>query len=305
MIYKYLSDNDYSVIGYSINKYNNYSSSDISSFSIEILSGTLDNFNTTFNVDLEETNSNGLYKRLVYDSTRKLYYETESNHVGYIHRIDTKSVPYIKRKLHDKIKVISIPHLIFGEKIVQNSFKLTLYTDKQYTIIDDGNYNLYDINDSSSFASGLLPQVGNIFYESGIVVLTSTGSYSGSDTGSYIDSINNFTLEFSGSHKIYEMEVICNILESEFNYTTNPTSMISESSSLYIPLFSHSGSFIGTSSYGQEPTTMSYSELDFRPYISGIGLYNHNDDLLAIAKFPRPIKKENYLDQAFIIKLDL
>lgn len=443
-MYKFLSENDTSITDYQIYRYNNYSSSNISSVDIKALDGTLVEFDTTFNSGSDSKNSDGSYKRFVYDTIRQLYYETQSNYVGTIPTtIHRDSIQYIKRKLHNEIKVISIPHLVFGDSIVRNSFKLstinatgelvyngtfvgldgwdwwemggsadfsyqspgvrvyknyssyfyasgsltsalipykrytlsydilsitgdaplrmeiggqeihstdgqsvgnvtvdftapssseqllsligftafgiedgTYYTDitidnlsitrtEEHVIVDDGNYNLYDLADSSSYASGLLPQVGNIFYESGFIVLTNTGSYSGSDTGSYLDTISNFTLEFSGSQTIYEMEVICNIEESEYNYTTNPTAMINQSMSIYDPIFIHSGSFIGTSSYGSGPVTMSYAELDFRPYITGIGLYNDNNEMMAVAKFPRPVKKENYLDQGFILKIDM
>ena len=300
-MYKYLSENDTSIVDYKLYRYNNYSSSNASVFGIKILTGSLVDYDVTF-TSSSDRNSDGTYKRLVYDTIRQLYYATGS----VIPSIDPESIQYIQKEMHNEIRVISIPHLVFGEKIKPKSVKFTGYSGSDsYTIVDDGHYNLYDTADSASFATGSLPQVGNIFYESGMMILTSTGSYAGSDTGSYLDTSTNFVLEFSGSNTIYEFETICNIEESEFNYTNNVTAFLNQSGSEYDPIFTHSGSFIGTASFGGGPVTMSYADLDFRPYITGIGLYNDDDELVAVAKFPRPVKKENYLDQAFILKFDL
>lgn len=180
---------------------------------------------------------------------------------------------------------------------------LMLYRISEYNIIDDKYCNLYNSTYSSSFAIGSDHQIGNVFYDSGIIVLSNTGSYSTTED-SFSEVLNEYTLEFSGSHTIYELEVVCNVKENELNYTQNPTALISGSAS-FIPLLSHSGSFIGTASYGESPTTMSYSDLDARPFITTIGLYNDTDDLIAVGKFARPIQKENYLDMGFIVKIDL
>lgn len=180
---------------------------------------------------------------------------------------------------------------------------LTLYRISEYNIIDDKNCNLYNSTYSASFATGSTPQIGNVFYDSGIIILTNTGSYS-TNEDSFSEVLTDYTLEFSGSHTIYELEAVCNVKENELNYTQNPTALISGSVSL-IPLFTHSGSFIGTASYGEGPTTMSYADLDARPFITTIGLYNDSDELIAVGKFARPIQKENYLDMGFIVKLDL
>jgi len=427
-MYKFLSENDVSVIDYQVYRYNNYSSSDIGNVDIKLLSGSLIDFDTTFNPNLATQNADDSYKRLVYDTIRQLYYETQSSHVGYIPGIDINSTTVIRRELADELRVISIPHLVFGEKIKPKSLILTTtlseytssfnllkngqfdnwtgdvvddwsthaltsthiyktdnginlsgnniitpyitqnleifsssqsisydiysisddvlvldpdwnlisiitttgaYTQSFYsdnpgiyfwgstaicnfeignitikelasditrTLIDDGHYNIYDISHSASFAYTSASQVGNIFYESGMLTLTNESYYSGFNGG--------FNLEFSGSQTIYELEAICNIEESEFNYPNNPTAFTDYSLGTYLPLFTDSGSYVGTNDDG-ELVTQSYSNLDFRPYITSLGLYNDKFDLVAVAKFPRGIPKENYLDMAFRVVVDL
>lgn len=316
-MYKPLSPNDISLRGFQVFKAWDFTDTDASGSGIKVLSGSYVPRTTEFNSGSAEQNFDGSYKRLVYDTINHLYYNSASADViiasnsesfwtrPYDPLIDYDKLPYFRKNLHTEMRVFDIPQKIYGERIKPKSVKIVATSGSNtHTLVDDGNYNLYDLADSASYATGTLPPVGNVFYESGLIVLTSTGSYPGSDTGSYLELTNDYTLEFSGSHTIYELEVICNVKEDELNFTQNPTAFYSGSIS-YIPLFSQSGSFIGTSSWGSGPSTMSYAELDFRPFVTTIGLYNDEDDLIAVAKFGRPIQKENYLDQAFIVKMDL
>ena len=85
------------------------------------------------------------------------------------------------RKLHGSLTAITVPREFYGEKINPGSIELTDDSaDSTFTIMDDRKGNLYDNNFSSSFAqrsasaNGSGSQVGNIFYEHGILVFTDT-----------------------------------------------------------------------------------------------------------------------------------
>jgi hypothetical protein len=41
-----------------------------------------------------------------------------------------------------------------------------------------------------------------------------------------------------------------------------------------------------------------------RPYITTLGLYNSNNELLAVAKVSNPIQRTNDIAQTFVIKFD-
>jgi len=47
------------------------------------------------------------------------------------------------------------------------------------------------------------------------------------------------------------------------------------------------------------------SHSDFHTYVTSIGLYNDNDELLAVSKLAKPIKKSKKYDMAFTIRFDL
>ena len=85
------------------------------------------------------------------------------------------------RKLHGTCTAITVPRELYGEKVNPGSIKLTDDSaDSTFTIMDDRKGNLYDNNFSSSFAqrsasaNGSGSQVGNIFYEHGLLVFTDT-----------------------------------------------------------------------------------------------------------------------------------
>lgn len=82
-----------------------------------------------------------------------------------------------------------------------------------------GSVYVYNLNNYETN-----PLIGNIFYKNGYFVLTNTSSnyyniFTG--TGSY-----GFNLNYKGSHTIYEHEHLVSIRPGEFNYSTNPTSLI-------------------------------------------------------------------------------
>jgi hypothetical protein len=74
---------------------------------------------------------------------------------------------YIPTGSGDLIAVINISPSIFGEQISTNTFNLRPIIGIEYNIIDDGNGNLIDIQNSNV-------HVGNIIYSQGLAIITNT-----------------------------------------------------------------------------------------------------------------------------------
>ena len=175
----------------------------------------------------------------------------------------------VSRSLEDSICVVNIPHRVFGERIKPTSVYLS-DENLGYVYIDDGNYNLY-----ISGTDNPRVLVGNVFYESGHIVI-STSSY-------YELATHNFELYFQGTQTITEYEIICTALESEFNNTLNPSAQ-EPGTNKYIPLFSSS---------------------EIPPLVTAIGLYNDHNELVMVGKLGAPFKRDYDLDTTFIIRLDV
>jgi hypothetical protein len=115
----------------------------------------------------------------------------------------------------------------------------------------------------------------------------------------------SFTLSFKNEHFIYENEVRCVVKESEFNLSYNPT-LISGSQPYIVSGsqgYTLTGSLNGTlKSFATGSALPSGSY--FTPYATAIGLYNDNNELLAVAKFGKPILMSPYTDMTFVVKYD-
>ncbi len=97
--------------------------------------------------------------------------------------------------------------------------------------------------------------------------------------------LGNFTLSFKNEHVIEENEIRCLINESDFNLSYNPT----------IVTGSYIGGVVKDFATGSEFTT----------YTTQIGLYNDNNELLAVAKFSKPILISPDTDMTFVVKYDV
>jgi hypothetical protein len=188
-----------------------------------------------------------------------------------------------------EIGVISIPAGLFGNYIQPGTFKLTADSG---SIHDDGEGNL--IFDAQN------KLCGNIFYEHGIAVITSdtdptNDGYGFADYGLAVygltDAIiaqnfitsSNITCSFSSSFTIYETQYKCTIGENEYNFSLNPSVI--------------SGSTDGTP---YDFITGSY----FNPYVTTVGLYDENQNLLAVGKLAQPLPTSPTTDTTILINID-
>lgn len=111
--------------------------------------------------------------------------------------------------------------------------------------------------------------IGNIFYDQGIIVRTD------GNVASRID--------FTGSYTVYATQYKCTVSPNEFNYSLNPT-LLSGSNTQY--------------------DLSVVDSTEFMPYVTTIGLYNENQELMMVAKLAQPVKLNPYTDTNFIIRID-
>ena len=145
------------------------------------------------------------------------------------------------------------------------------------------NKALTDIQVTNHYTSGNgSPYIGNVFYKNGFITITHPKYINALDTTG--DGIIN-TLQFQGSHQIYEHEYQCTIGEHEYNNTTNI-----------------SARKIG--SIREEEMAGFQTSSAFKPYVTTIGLYNENNELLVVGKLASPIRMSNETDTTFVVRWD-
>ena len=170
-----------------------------------------------------------------------------------------------------------------------------------YSLTSTNIYNHFLQKNSS-------PYLGNIFYSHGLINVTHPSyisQYGVLGIGSMDIDNNNiiepiFTvggivtsnvnwlvnIKFQGSHLIYENEYKCTIDEFEFNNTLNPTARENKSP--------------------QEENIANFATGSlFKPYITTIGLYNKNNELLVVGKLGQPVRTSNETDTTLVVRWDI
>jgi len=217
------------------------------------------------------------------------------------------------------IYIISVKRNRFRESIKEGSFNLSLksgsYTlnltdnsnesnitsfignNKYYTIVSGSNGSMASGSTISGTVSG---SYGFLFPDKGLIILNAralslpTGSnginlqtLSGSTTNvtnnctrlyQYIQAGSNFKL--SSKETISSQYITARIPYRELNHTTNPSIIDNNGNVLYKTLIDNPEVFVTT-----------------------VGLYNDTNDLLAVAKLSKPIKKSFIKDLQLKIKL--
>jgi hypothetical protein len=270
---------------------------DISPIFAENPSGTL------IDLDIDEV-SNGFNKKVVYASIKSQFYNNPATaslltEVG--RRISYASTN--ERILEDDIAVFSIPQIYYGEGIKPGTVVLE---DEQLgrTYTDDGYSNLKYGNQIK----------GNIFYDRGLVVVAKD-IVSGS-------VLSQFTLNFRSTKTIYENEIFISVLENEFNFSQNPTAVnetdgVVNTYTVQRPGSIRPGDLVNKSFYNAGTKIINtefnnyedYVSLDptgsfLAPYITTIGLYDNELNMVAVAKLPQPIKSTPDYPINFIIRFD-
>lgn len=274
------------------------------------------NITSSFNLSSSITGefTTGSYQQLLYSSVEKLYYSNfissskgdeatlyiNNNGVEVqVNNLQPRYENYLQSTLlperffptgsNDEVGIISIPTTLYGDQIRPKSFYLT---SPSGSLTDDGEGNIY----LNSLTSSI---VGNIIYSHGLIILTTenytipsyynTASYGSSlysSTIGILDSIINvqaITMSFQSTYTIYETQYKCTVRESEFNFSLNPT-LLSGSTNERIYDFATGSAFA--------------------PYVSTIGLYNENQELLMVAKLSQPLPSSPTNDLNIVINID-
>jgi hypothetical protein len=173
-------------------------------------------------------------------------------------------------------------------------------------------------------------KMGNVFYNQGLIVLTRNSA----------DLLKtDWELDYKSTETIYEHEYLLIANEDEFNISQNPSAIV-EVGRVNEYITGSDGKIYKTTTkpgvkYIKKKSILETGEiLDYRigssvsqntfagfehydlsgsvdstgsfltPFITTIGLYDDNCDLVAVAKLPRPIKSEPDIPVNFIVRFD-
>jgi len=293
-IYKQFLAQDIIITPFKVNKNFVFNGGDAfidSNVGIDRLIGT--NITGTFELNDPQTGQfyTSSYQRLVYNSIKTLYYsnfisssigdeavrtvvdngvilEINNNQPRFYNYLQSTltSSRYFPTGSGAQIGVISIPSTLFGEGIQPKTFQIV--SNGGDDLSDDGEGNL--LYNSSTVC-------GAVIYSHGLITITNPTLLN-----SFITR-NDVTMSFNSIYTIHETQYKCTIRESEFNYSYNKSLL--------------TGSYFDTV---KDFVTSSY----FNPYITTVGLYNDQQQLLAIAKLAQPLPTSRTTDCNIVINID-
>ena len=148
-----------------------------------------------------------------------------------------------------------------------------------------------------------------MFYSHGIITITRD-----TDTARIGMLDEDWQLNYQSTNTIYENEILLVVDEDEFNTSTNPSAV----NFVNLQNVEYTTSFEGTkrtSKYDAatiKPEFLAYeysSSVDqtgsfIAPYVTTIGLYDENMDMVAVAKLATPIKSTPDLPVNFLVRID-
>lgn len=165
----------------------------------------------------------------------------------------------------DTIRVLSIPRSLFGDSIRPGSFDSLYYQDR------NGDGNIVKKSDDS--------HAGNIIYGAGLVISDDSNIY------------QNPT--WDSSYTLYETQYKCTVEASEFNFSMNP-SLLSSSINGQAKIRESGSAFYADYVTGS----------DFTPFVTTVGLYNDNKELMAVGKLAQPLALSQHVDTTILINID-
>ena len=221
---------------------------------------------------------------------------------------------------HTACYFLNFARLLTKDEIKKGSFSISYKASGSWTTADSaapgsGSHTLTDSGAENSFKVnspageyGILKnaagnQKGLIFYQAGMIAMTSSimsgsttfktgsairsGSFAELYTSGTIDEIaSNFRrrlikLSFNNTTELNSSIYFCRVNHNNFNYSSNPT-------------YVSSSKIVVKNSTMDNPVT----------YITSVGLYSSDNELLATAKLSEPLKKTPENEMTLRVRLD-
>jgi hypothetical protein len=261
------------------------------------------------------------------------YYTPMSNHYNYSSSLGDKSL--------QELSLISIPSIFYQSSIKKGTVDLKFYLSgtlvaRAQDIFKDGTLRQ---TSGSAYAQAQVPDgtgsvAGVVLYKEGFIVLTGAwgltveskdwgpqtrraqwidfgagANDAYSDVGpSGLTTSASFQIKFEGTNPISTVTMLAHAPKGLLNHSNNPTYKVFASASIFATTGSH-GYFESTETQIKNTVSSSFCNYSAsfakQTFISKIGIYDKNKNLIAIANLARPVKKLEDRDYTFKLKLDI
>ena len=245
--------------------------------------------------------------RIVYGEYRNLVYGTEDAYFSFDNSATTGS----------DIFVINVARSRYKESLLPGSFNLTLTSgsstirltddsgttnltrfigeNRVFYVISGSNGTGWNTAATSSYYGMIFPDLNVIvlnaksgsstsilpFLTSSIGLPTTTAVTSSNHSVLYRSIVSGSSFQLKSQETVSSRYFFTRVKNSDFNYTSNPSIIDANGNLLYTTLINN-------------PQT----------YVTTVGMYNDNNELLAVAKLSRPLTKDFTKEALIRIKLD-
>jgi len=227
-------------------------------------------------------------------------------------------------KAQQDASLVSIPSIFTGAEIKKGTAKCRFYISGTLAAeLHDINKNGEMIQTSPVGSNGSGSVAGVVLYREGFIFLTGSWNIDAGHSESYGSGADNpkwkyfgttksgipsssFAVEFEGTNDIPVMTMFTHADKGDLNNSSNPTFILKEQ-----PLMKTTGSY----SYVENPklqikniTNTVYNDtgsFEKTTYISTIGIYDDDRNLIATAKLAKPMRKRERDSYTFKLKIDL
>jgi len=245
------------------------------------------------------------------------YYTKNSQHYAWVGPSSSATGPAWYKPEQD-IMLVSIPSLLYGSSIQEGSVDLKFYVTGTLAGQLTDSTERGELVQSGGAEDGMV--AGVVLYNEGFLLLTgswdlnstpipSTGEnprWNNFATQSVAETDASFDISFNGTTYTPTMMMFAHANRGEVNNSNNPTfveydqTKVSDSSPfLYLENDSQTIKNIVSSSFQES------GSFEKTTYISSIGIYDDNMNLVGTAKLANPIRKREKDSYTFKLKLDL
>jgi hypothetical protein len=245
--------------------------------------------------------------RIVYGEYRNLVYGTEDTFFSFDNYATTGSDIFVVNVARGRYKEALLPGS-FNLKLTSGSSNLYLTDDsgttnltrfigenRVYYVISGSNGTGYNNAASSSYYGMLFPDLNVIvlnaksgsatsvipYVTSSIGLPTGTSTASNNHAVLYRSIVSGSSFQLKSEETVSSRYFFTRVKNGDFNYTTNPSIIDANGNLLYTTLINNPQSYVTT-----------------------VGMYNDNNELLAVAKLSRPLTKDFTKEALIRIKLD-
>jgi len=232
-----------------------------------------------------------------------------------------------------EVAIVCIPSVFYGKSIQKGTVGLDFYySGTLYARAEDVNLNGELIQTTGSVTGGV---AGVVLYDQGFVLLTgswpllsvmdnyvyysaSTGVVIGSDYPKWTNwgkslvadiPSASYDINFSGITEINTLTLLTHANRGEFNTSNNLTYIDHTANTLYTPATSSNyyieDKKIPIKNTVNVPYTQTSGSFIKQVFISKIGIFDKDKNLLAVAKLATPLKKSDSKDYTIKLKLDI